>query len=422
MIDFDFSNVFRSGVVSRADFESQEGKLDSFLKQIDARNQGFYRVIDDEEMVTDIEAFSKSVKGKYDDIVVCGIGGSALGTITLRDAFANFFEKSKVGLHVLENIDPVFLSEALEALNLKRTLFLVISKSGGTPETLAQYFFFRQHLDKAGLVAKDHLVFITGEKGLLREVADQDGIPTFSVPEDVGGRFSVLTPVGLLPAALVGLDIRALLQGARSMRDAFLSVDFEENKPFQLAVLQWLCSEKGYSNNVLMPYVMKLRTFAGWFAQLLAESTGKFNSKGKSVGLTPIASLGVTDQHSQLQLFAEGPKDKLVLFLQVEKFSYDMEIPVLVESDKTRFLKGVSFQNLLHAENKATAESLTEGGRPNLMISLDTLSLENMGGLFLLFEGATAFLGEFLDINTFDQPGVERSKVLTRESLSECRL
>ncbi len=420
MIKLDIENCHKVGKedgFTSEDFLSEAKNLKPFLNQIKEKKQGFYDLFQDEnflEEVNRIEDFSKSVKGKYEDIVVCGIGGSALGTITLRDCLSPLFGKNNPHLHVLENIDPDMMEEIMDHIHLEKTLFVVISKSGGTPEPISQYFYFKNLLEKSKIDVQDHFVLVTGPTGFLRSEVDTYGYESFTVPENIGGRFSVLTSVGLLPASLIGLNIRDLLKGAENMAEKFLSEDFEENICFQLAASQILA---GKSNQVLMPYGAKLRTFTAWFAQLLAESTGKINSKGESVGFTPIPAVGVTDQHSQLQLFAEGPNDKLVLFIRVENFSKNPEIPVLVENEKTSFLKGKTFKELLLAEQKGTADSLTEKNRPNLTIKIDKMSEAHLGALFLLFEGSTAFLGEYLNINAFNQPGVERSKILTRENL-----
>jgi glucose-6-phosphate isomerase len=412
--------------LSKTDFPTNKWKASSekiseFLEKFKARKQDFYTIIDDTDTLESIKKFSQAATEKYDDIVVCGIGGSALGTITLRDTLGNFFTSKSPRLHVLENIDPDFLTEALDFVNLKKTLFIVISKSGGTPETLAQYFLVRETLNQANLTLSDHLVIITGPTGLLREEATAASITTFEVPERVGGRFSVLTSVGLLPAALIGIDVDALLAGAKSVRDSFLNNNFDQNISFQLAAIQFLAAQNGQTQNICMPYATKLRSFAAWFAQLLAESTGKINDQGDHVGLTPIPALGVTDQHSQLQLFAQGPNDKLTIFIKVNQFATNLEIPIPADLDheKVNFLKGKNFNDLLTAEQQATADTLTEGGRPNITIEVSDLSAKTLGELFLLFEGATAFLGEFMNIDAFNQPGVERSKILTREYLGK---
>jgi len=390
------------------------------LEKIHERGQGFYTVIDDEAVVDEIQAYASSVAGKYDDIVVCGVGGSALGPICLRDSFASSFKASTPKLHVLENIDPDFMAEAASVLNLDRTLFLIISKSGGTPETIAQYMFFRDLTDKAGLEASSHFVFVTDpseDVSLLRRIGSQEGMMMFDIPPSVGGRFSVQTAVGYLPAALIGIDIKALNDGLKAMRDSFLSTNVDQNMPFQLACVQTGAYLKEKPMNIIMPYHTKLRQFGAWCVQLIAESTGKFKNDGSSVGITPVPSLGVTDQHSQVQLFAEGPNDKLVIFIKVEHFNNEVPIPVIIDDKKTNFLEGCSFKDLLHAEGQATAQALTENDRPNITIMIPELSPYYLGQLFMLFEGATAFWGEFFEIDAFNQPGVERGKVLTREIL-----
>ncbi len=391
------------------------------LEKIHERGQGFYTVIDEEAVVEEIQAYAVSVAGKYDDIVVCGVGGSALGPICLRDSFTSSFKSSIPNLQVLENIDPDFMAEAASVLKLDRTLFLIISKSGGTPETIAQYMFFRDLSDKAGLTASEHFVFVTDpseEVSLLRRMGKQEGITMFDIPPSVGGRFSVQTAVGYLPAALIGIDIKALNDGLKDMRNSFLSTNVDQNLAYQLACVQTGAYLKEKPMNIIMPYHTKLRQFGAWCVQLIAESTGKFKADGSSVGITPIPSLGVTDQHSQVQLFAEGPNDKLVIFIKVENFKEEVHIPVIIDDKKTNFLEGCSFKDLLHAEGQGTAQALTENDRPNITITIPELTPYYLGQLFMLFEGATAFWGEFFEINAFNQPGVERGKVLTRELLS----
>jgi glucose-6-phosphate isomerase len=390
------------------------------LENIEARGQGFYKVIDDETVLNEINEFAASVEGQYSDIVVCGVGGSALGPICLRDSFRGAFDESQPRLHVLENIDPDFMSEAAAAFDLNRTLFLIISKSGGTPETVAQFMFFKDLTDKAGLPLKSHFVFITDpshDVSLLRSIGEAEDVKMFAIPSSVGGRFSVQTAVGYVPAALIGIDINALNEGLKDMRDSFLNTNVDHNLPFQLACVQTGAYLKEKPINIIMPYHTKLRQFGAWCVQLIAESTGKFKADGSSVGITPVPALGVTDQHSQVQLFAEGPNDKLVIFIGVDDFKHNPAIPVNIDHAKTNFLTGKTFKDLLHAEQAATAAALTENNRPNITITIPELTPYYLGQLFMLFEGATAFWGEFFEINAFNQPGVERGKVLTREIL-----
>ena len=245
MLTLDFSNL---GTTAKP-LDHWAGQLPDYLKKIEARDQDFYKVVDEEDIADAVLDFARRVEGKFDDVVVLGIGGSALGTICLRDSLSDFSGNAGPRFHVIDNIDPWLIMGVEGRIDLKKTLFLVITKSGGTSETLAQYFYFREKCVKAGLKEKEHFVFITDpKKGLLREIAnrseagdegDEEPFQTFPVPEKVGGRFSVLTNVGLVPGALMGLDVKKLLKGARAMRDRFLSHAFEENVPFQLAAAQF---------------------------------------------------------------------------------------------------------------------------------------------------------------------------------------
>lgn len=406
---------------------SNTSVLPDFLEKIHAHKQGFYEILDDKKTPEKILKFAAQSKGKFSHIVVLGIGGSALGTICLQQSLKHLFENELSTtkfpkLYVLDNIDPTLLSQIEDVIDLKKTLFLVVTKSGGTPETLAQYFYFRNKTDSKKLDAKKHFVFITDpKKGLLRAIATKENIPSFEVPENVGGRFSVLTAVGLLPAAIIGIDIKKLLTGARNMRTKFLSKKPQENLPFQLAQTQFELYKQGKTITVLMPYSQKLIRLADWYRQLLAESIGKkLDNQGKIVhiGLTPINALGVTDQHSQLQLYNEGPNDKLFIFIEVENSGPTIKIPLPKTADSSlNFLKKVTFNQLLATEKRGTEQALTANHRPNLTIKIDKINENSLGELFMLFEGSIALLGEFFNINAYNQPGVELSKELTKKLL-----
>jgi glucose-6-phosphate isomerase len=378
----------------------EEDNLTDLLEKIHARKQGFYYTIDDDQVIEKINTFAED-NSNFEHIVVCGIGGSALGAICLQQSLGHLYMNK---LHVLDNVDPVMIKELEEVIDYSKTLFIVITKSGGTVETLSQFDYFRRKIKENGYTLSDHMVVVTGpQQNPLRDEAEKEDLTTFDVPENVGGRFSILTVVGLLPAKLIGIDIEKLIKGAKAMRDIFLNPDSKDNLPYQLAKTQFDLSQKGKIMNVLMPYSQKLVKFADWFRQLLAESVGK---DGK--GITPINSLGVTDQHSQLQLYNDGPDDKLYIFLETK----DLGPEIAVDSPyKT------TFGELMQIEKNATAASLTKSGRPNITILVDSVTEETLGQLFLLFEGATAFLGEFMGINAFDQPGVELSKNLTKKAL-----
>lgn len=402
-------------------------KIDDYLDKIKKRGQGFYDVIDDKEVIESILKYYDSVRWRFQTIVILGIGGSALGTICLNSALGGVYSpaKGKPRLYVLDNIDPVLLSEFEHKVEFKKTLFIVVTKSGGTPETMAQFLYFKKKIEEAKLHLEEHFVFITDpKKGLLRKLANENPkIQTFDVPENVGGRFSVLTAVGLLPAALLGYDILKLLDGARKGRDKFMNEKWTENSAFQLAVTQFLLYQQGINMTVTFPYAQKLIRLSDWYRQLLAESIGKaVNDKGEkvNVGITPIHALGVTDQHSQNQLYNEGPNDKFFIFMNVKKPAVDLEIPFdEAFQEELGYLKGVSFNKLLQTEMQGTMSALLQAGKPCVLLTLDQLNEESLGELFLLLEGSIAFLGELFEINAYDQPGVELSKKLTKELLSK---
>jgi glucose-6-phosphate isomerase len=368
--------------------------------------------------------FAARTKGRYRDVVVLGIGGSALGPIALRTALRpagwNAMSDAQRGgwprLHVLDNVDPRTISALLASLDLAGTLFIVTSKSGGTGETMAQFLVVQDRLANAGLAIKDHVVFVTDPaKGALRAIAKRDSIPALDVPPNVGGRFSVFSPVGMLPAALSGMDVHALLAGAGDMMQRCATTDLLKNPAGMFAVLQWLAdTTQGRRIHVLMPYRDTLRDMAAWFVQLWAESLGKITPAGENVGPTPIPALGATDQHSQVQLFMEGPQDKTVTFLTTKGHDADVTIPkAYADIEELGYLAGHSLGELLDVEQVATAGALAKRGRPSMTFTLDTVDAWHVGGLFMLFGIATVYGGHLYGVNPLDQPGVELGKQYT---------
>ncbi len=382
------------------------------------KEQGFIDILDDEKTIRSIQKFASGVKNKYSHIVILGIGGSALGATALHDAL-KLKVKKQPKLVVLDNIDPAMIAEAEKELPLKKTLFLVITKSGTTPETLAQYFFFQKKLAAAKLPLVKHIVVITDEHaGFMREEVQRLKLPSFSIPQNVGGRFSLFTAVGLLPAALLQYNIKELIHGAKTMRKLFLSPNPLQNLPYQFAHLQAALYKKQKNIHVLMVYSQQLLRLGDWYRQLLGESIGKKSQQNKeSVGLTPLTALGVTDQHSQIQLFNDGPNDKIFTILHTEKSLVDQKIPVVSKHEHVQFLRGASFASLFNAERKATTDALVENDRPVISLGIDYISPFSFGELIFFFETSVAYLGELLGVNAFDQPGVERGKVLTKKYL-----
>jgi glucose-6-phosphate isomerase len=320
----------------------------------------------------------------------------------------------------MDNVDPRTIAGVLAMLALSRTLFVVISKSGGTIETLAQYLVVGERLAQAGLPPSQHLAFVTDPaKGALRVIAQRDGIPVFDVPPNVGGRFSVLSPVGTLPAALCGMDIEALCAGAAAMRDATLGDALDRNAAGLFATLQWRAhAQAGQGMHVLMPYSDALRDLAPWFVQLWAESLGKVDADGLHVGPTPIASVGPTDQHSQVQLFMEGPADKTVTFLRLDRGGDDVTIPPIEPGEKAlAFLGGHSLGELLDVECRATAGALARAGRPSMTMTVGAADAWHLGGLMMWLMQATTYAGALYRVNPLDQPGVELGKRLANQEL-----
>ena len=389
---------------------------------------GFYKLVDQDRTVRQIKTFAEGLGQAHDHVLVLGIGGSALGAKALLNALRrpawnewddegrDFFPR----LTVLENIDPTSVSAALERIDPRRVLVNVISKSGGTAETMAQYLVVRAWLEEAlGSAAARHLVFTTDpERGALREIARREHIATLDVPPDIGGRFSVLSPVGLLPAALVGIDIEGLLAGAGFAVKRAESDDLLQNMPALYAALHWAAdTELGARINVLMPYTDRLREFAEWYRQLWAESLGKqTDRKGRTVnvGLTPVGAVGATDQHSQVQLFMEGPFDKALTFVTVEDFGLDVPIPARPDlPPDLAYLPGHTMGELLRAEYEATASALSRMGKMNCTLSLPDLSPATVGEAIMFFQLATGYAGAWYGVDPFDQPGVELGKRLT---------
>ncbi len=378
------------------------------------------------EILKDIIHTAKRVGEQFDNFVVLGIGGSALGPIAVQQALShmryNELDRARRGgprLYVEDNIDPERMAGLMDVLDVERTMFNVITKSGSTSETMSQLMYAVDALkSRLGEGWPSHIIATTDEKkGNLIRIAKQFGIKTFFVPDGVGGRFSELCPVGLLAAAVCGIDIRELLSGAAYMDALCSEQDYMNNPAYLMAALSVLAMEKGVNISVLMPYADSLKYMADWYAQLWAESLGKnVDLDGAPVrrGQTPAKSLGVTDQHSQVQLYTEGPFDKMVTFLAVDNYRSEVPIPHAFDDiPDVAFLSGHTFNELISAERYATEYALTKSGHTNQTITLPEVNPFTVGQLLCLFELTTAFAGALLNINAFDQPGVEEGKNAT---------
>ncbi len=380
------------------------------------------------EIVKDINATAADISANFDNFVVLGIGGSALGPLAVHQALRhlhyNDLSKEKRGgprLFVEDNVDPERMAALLDVIDIEKTMFNVVTKSGGTSETMSQLLIVVDLIKKklGEDAVKKHIIATTDkEKGNLIKVAKQLDLKTYYVPDGVGGRFSELCPVGLLAAAVCGIDIEELLAGAAYMDEWCKEADVWKNPAYMLATLQYIAMVgKGCNISVLMPYADSLKYMADWYAQLWAESLGKrVNNEGVEVyaGQTPVKALGVTDQHSQVQLYTEGPFDKVITFLGVDK--YRCEFPIadgFSDIPDVSFLCGHTMNELIQAEQLATEYAVMKSGHLCHTITLPEVNAFTVGQLLFLFEVQTAFAGELLDINAFDQPGVEEGKNAT---------
>lgn len=380
-----------------------------------------------EETLWYVKEYAAMVKGRFENILVLGIGGSALGGIAVTEALLKPYwnllsEEQREGfprIFFLDNIDPDSMTGLLDMLDLSKTLVNVITKSGDTAETMSQFMIVKDRLEKElGDTYRYNIVATTDKRtGILRQISEQEGYKTFVVPDDVGGRFSVFSAVGLLPFALVGIDVDSIVNGIKDMDLALKNTDIHNNIAAQNALIQYLMdTKKGKNLSVMMPYSSRLKYVSDWYVQLWAESLGKNKNKDGqdvNVGPTPIKALGATDQHSQIQLYNEGPNDKVINFIRVEEFDNTLEIPRIFEYTGIGYLGGKSINQLINAEADSTRVALADYNRPTVTISLPKIDAYNVAQLLYMLEVQTAIIGELYNINTFNQPGVEQAKNYT---------
>ena len=381
-----------------------------------------------------VEALARNYRKWVDTVVVIGMGGSSLGTQALCQALLgeswNFLNDASRNhcpkIYFLDNLDPVSTGELLGRINFETTLFNVVSKSGSTAETLALYAVVDEMITKelGSERASEHFLFTTDPVlGSLRQISEERGIESLEIPPEVGGRFSVLSPASLFPASLVGLDIRCIMKGAENSREQCRSPSLKDNKAGMISTLLHVAdSEQDRNVHVVMPYCDRLQNFSLWFQQLWSESLGKEQDLSGEVvnsGPTLLNARGAVDQHSQLQLFTEGPEDKVILFLTLRDHGDDIKIPTEnLDMEPFKSFGGVGLGGLLKLEHQATVESLRLVGRPSMTLRLDSLNEQVLGELLMLFMIATVYAGGLYQVNPWDQPGVELSKRLTFEFLN----
>jgi len=435
-IRFDFNNVMAERIGAENGLSPEE--LEEISRITPALHRrlcqdrksgkvGFFELPHDRRLLSRCRQSARELRERFSNLVVLGIGGSALGTLALASAFLHPFhnelsveERNGIPrIYIMDNIDPERLEGLLETIDLEKTLFDVVTKSGGTAETLAQFLIVRERLRKRlGPRHRHHIIATTTEgRGSLWNIARKEGYEIFPIPQNVPGRFSVLSAVGLLPAAILGIDIDELLEGAASMDRRTSSDSLFDNPAYIAAAIQFLMARRGKSVSVMMVYSQALAAIGEWYRQLWAESLGKkFSLEGEIVyrGPTPVNALGVTDQHSQLQLYIEGPFDKIITFVAVDQFRSSLEIPqVFPEEEGVSYLGGHTLAELFEAERIATEVALTGELRPNVTIHLPGVTPFCVGQLLFMLEVETAFAGLLFNVNAFDQPGVEASKIAT---------
>lgn len=420
-IHFDLENLMFSNDVPR---DAYKPGLEHFLKDMDADKSSFFHLPVKSSWENELQGLQTLLAQRIpevDTFVHLGIGGSSLGAETIVNALST---KNSPKFYFWDNIDPDWLHDCLERIQPQRTLVYVVSKSGTTMETMAQmaliYKWFVQKLGSED-AARKHFVFCTDpQKGALRELSRDWKIPTFEIPQNLGGRFSALSAVGLFPALVAGIDCKALLKGAAEYRESILE-DVQKGKTPEVAELAFKLLQMYQSGNrnitVLMPYSQKLKTLSPWFTQIWAESLGK-NQKG----LTPLSAVGATDQHSILQLLRDGPADKVLGFIEIQGFQHmtDLEwrgpsLPAMVE------VTGITMNQLMDAELNATRNVMVNNKRPNFTIRVPKVNAYTLGQLFFSLETLTGVAGYYLGIDPFDQPGVEEGKILTREYIRACK-
>jgi glucose-6-phosphate isomerase len=436
-IKMDYNNMMKDFVgehgISIQDIESISDKINKAKEQMDTKRKNGQMDFRDlpynqGEIVKDILNYVKEVKDDIEAFVVLGIGGSALGPMAVQQAinhpFYNEISREKRGgfprLYIADNVDPEKLVYLFDTIDITKCLFNCISKSGSTSETMSQFMIIKQLLEeKLGKEeAKKHIVCTTDSvNGNLIKIVKEEGYKTFIIPSGVGGRFSQLTPVGLLAAAFCGVDIEELLAGAAFMDEICKEEDIYKNPAYIYAILNYIGMQKGKPISIMMPYADSLKYISDWYCQLWAESLGKkYDLKGNvvNVGPTPVKALGVTDQHSQVQLYTEGPFDKMIVLMGVDNYKETITIPKIYEDvPSLGFLGGVTQNELIKVEQMATEYALLQSGKMNMTITLPQVNEFTIGQILYLFEVATGFAGELMNINAFDQPGVEEGKNAT---------
>lgn len=414
MLKINTQNTF----INKKDWEQATKKADKGIKNLEQRRKkyelGFFDLQISADLKKQIETFAKKAKNKYENVVILGIGGSSLGVQALFSALLpnnwnNREKKERKGLprmFFIDHMDSEYIDEIFTTLNPKKTLLIVVSKSGSTIEPMAVFFSVMKKFPT------ENIITITDPKNsLLKEISDKMKLTTFPIPKNIGGRYSALTSVGLVPMALLGIDIDKFMDGIKEAEKMWRND--KKNPARDLAVAQYLSDKNGKNITVFFPYSKKLEKLAEWYIQLLAESIGK----NEETGPTPIKAVGPTDQHAQVQLFMEGPNNKLHMFVGIEEMASKLKVPKHKLLGHLEYLADHTVHEILEAEREATTEAFTQMKRPNLTITLPQLNEKTFAALMYTLQAQVALLGELYEVDAFNQPGVELGKKLTKKYL-----
>jgi glucose-6-phosphate isomerase len=428
---FDFNNIISENVGDRGISYSEIKNSKEFLVEIkrrikDKTNNDYYPLImplDMQKEIQKIKEYAVKIQENFDNFVVVGMGGSSLGNELLHYAINGIFYNENHArkypkLYFFDNVDPESIKDAIDLLDMKKTVFNIITKSGTTSETMLNMLAIGASLKKEGLSLKDHLIFTTDpEKGFLREMSKETEIKTFPIHPLLGGRFSVLSHVGLVSAAVTGVDIEALIEGALKELEDIKAKDVLRSQALLLPLFQYNLNKSGVNINVIFSYSDSLYYIGEWYKQLMAESLGKrYSREGKDIftGITPLFLKGTTDQHSVLQLLIEGPFDKFIIFMAPKKYRKEIKVSEeIIRDERINYLQDREYSSLIKSEYFATKAALTKNGRPNVSIEFDKIDEFNIGRAIYMLEYGIIALGEMLNINPIDQPGVELGKKYT---------
>jgi len=418
MIELNFSNMMSEVLgekgISERQIEALRVDIEKAHEEIRQRRWPELAFIDLAEQDTaGIREIGEWVRTDFEDLLVLGIGGSALGPRSILEALSPLHNlKKRPRVFICDNVDPRTIREVLSLVDLRKTAVNAITKSGSTAETMATFMVLWDELSKVlGDDAPERIIATTDpDKGNLRKIAKEKGMKTLSIPPHVGGRYSVLSPVGLLLAEVIGVESREMLEGARDIHARCSEPEVWKNPAYIVGSLLYLMErEEKRTVDVMVPYADCLKPFSEWFCQLWSESLGKLG-----MGMTPYPSLGTVDQHSQLQLWMEGPEDKVVIFLRVLDYGADIMVPkVFTELEGLSYLGGHMLSELIKAEEESSELALAKNKRPNMTVTVPSIDPYHLGQLFHFFEVVTAFTGFLLGVNPFNQPGVEEGKNLT---------